>query len=60
MKKQELLKKLSRFKWELGHGGSHDYVTNGRYKIPIPRHKEISEPLARSILLKVERLSRNP
>jgi predicted RNA binding protein YcfA (HicA-like mRNA interferase family) len=56
MKRRELIKKIE----ELGcvlvrHGGSHDWYTNPstRKSQPVPRHNEIHEPLAKSILRKL-------
>ncbi len=53
MKRKELIKIVE----EMGcilirHGGKHDWYQNPRTKMcqPIPRHKEISESLARHIL----------
>jgi len=58
MKRRELIKKLE----EMGcilvrHGGSHDWYTNPETKQsqPIPRHVEINEQLAKSI---IKRLSK--
>jgi mRNA interferase HicA len=41
--------------WFVRHGGSHDIWTNGVRNEPIPRHTEINEKLARSILNKAEK-----
>jgi mRNA interferase HicA len=56
MKRRDLIKRLE----ELGcilvrHGGSHDWYTNPKTKQsqPVPRHTEINENLARSILKKL-------
>lgn len=56
MKRRELIKRLE----EMGcilvrHGGSHDWYTNPRTKQsqPVPRHIEINENLAKSILKKL-------
>jgi len=56
MKRRDLLKRLE----EMGcilvrHGGSHDWYTNPKTKQsqPVPRHTEINENLARSILKKL-------
>ena len=56
MKRRDLVKKLE----EMGcvfvrHGGKHDYYTNykTRQSQPIPRHNEINERLARSIIKKL-------
>ncbi len=56
MKRRDLIKKLE----EIGcvlvrHGGKHDYYTNfkSRQSQPVPRHSEINERLARSIIKKL-------
>lgn len=56
MKRRELVKKLE----EMGcvlvrHGGNHDWYTNPATKTsqPVPRHSEIHEGLAKSILRKL-------
>jgi predicted RNA binding protein YcfA (HicA-like mRNA interferase family) len=58
MKRRELIKKLE----ELGcvlvrHGGSHDWYTNFETKQsqPVPRHSEINENLAKSIIKKLSK-----
>jgi mRNA interferase HicA len=54
MKKRDLEKEMRSFGWEMKrHGGKHDYWTNGLEEIAVPRHKEISERLAKGILKKV-------
>ena len=56
MKRRDLVQKIG----ELGavltrHGGKHDWNQNPRTKMaqPVPRHREINEFLARSILRKL-------
>jgi predicted RNA binding protein YcfA (HicA-like mRNA interferase family) len=56
MKRRELIKRLE----EMGcvlvrHGGKHDWYTNQNTKQsqPVPRHKEINENLAKSIIKKL-------
>ncbi|MCI9042245.1 type II toxin-antitoxin system HicA family toxin [Dubosiella newyorkensis] len=51
MKQRELIKRLGElgFRFER-HGANHDLYTDGKIKIPIPRHKEIKEALAKKIL----------
>jgi mRNA interferase HicA len=56
MKRRDLMQKLT----EMGcvfvrHGGRHDWYSNPKTKQsqPIPRHKEINENLAKSILKKL-------
>ncbi|HDN26560.1 MAG TPA: type II toxin-antitoxin system HicA family toxin [Thioploca sp.] len=41
--------------WFLRHGGNHDIWTNGFGQEPIPRHNDINEKLARSILRKANK-----
>ena len=57
MKRRDLVKVLE----EMGcvlmrHGGNHDWYTNPRTKQsqPVPRHNEINEHLARSIIRKLK------
>jgi len=56
MKRRDLIKRLE----EMGcvlirHGGRHDWYTNNKTKQshPVPRHKEINENLAKSIIKKL-------
>ena len=56
MKRRDLIKKVE----ELGavfirHGGKHDWFQNPKTRIsqPIPRHSEINEILAKSIIKKL-------
>ena len=56
MKRKELEKALiKRVWWFFRHGGRHDIWTDGNRQEPIPRHAEINEKLARSILRKVKK-----
>ncbi len=41
--------------WLLRHGGKHDIWTDGDRQEPIPRHNDINERLARSILRKAQK-----
>lgn len=51
MKKKELEKKLRSLGWWLDrHGGNHDIWTNGEITNQVPRHAEVNELLAKSIL----------
>lgn len=51
MKKRDLEKMLKKNGWYfLRSGGDHDIYTNGQETEPIPRHKEINENLAKSII----------
>ena len=55
MKKRDLEKKLRNLGWWLDHhGGNHDIWTNGTITNQIPRHVEVNELLAKSILKKAE------
>ncbi len=56
MKRRELIKRLE----EMGcvlvrHGGKHDWYTNQitKQSQPVPRHKDINENLAKSIIKKL-------
>ena len=53
MKLKDLVQELAKLGVTfISHGGNHDiYGKNGK-KIPIPRHAEINEMLAKSILKK--------
>ena len=56
MKRKDLEKTLKRMGWWfLRHGGRHDVWTDGDRQEPIPRHTEINEKLARSILRKAKK-----
>ncbi len=39
--------------WLLREGANHEIWTNGQETEPLPRHREIPEPLAKKILKKV-------
>ncbi len=56
MKRRDLIKRLE----EIGcilirHGGNHDWYTNlkTKHSQPVPRHNEINENLAKSIIKKL-------
>lgn len=56
MKRADLLKKLSDLGCQLiRHGGKHDWYQNLTTKAcqPVPRHREIDEHLAKSIIKKL-------
>ena len=56
MKRKELLKILNKLGCEfIRHGGKHDWYQNKSTGVsqPIPRHKEINEYLAKSIIKKL-------
>jgi len=51
MKRKDLIKLLEQNGWYLlRNGNNHDIYTNGQSTEPIPRHKEISELLAKAII----------
>lgn len=53
MKRKDLLKLLEKNGWWLlRNGANHDIYTNGQKSEPIPRHSEIKENLAKSIIRK--------
>jgi predicted RNA binding protein YcfA (HicA-like mRNA interferase family) len=56
MKRRDLIRRIE----ELGavfirHGGKHDWFQNPRTKVaqPVPRHTEINEMLAKSVIKKL-------
>lgn len=56
MKRRDLIKKLEKIGCVfVRHGGKHDWYSNPKTKQsqPIPRHKEINENLAKSIIKKL-------
>jgi len=56
VKRKELEKALRELNWWfLRHGGKHDVWTNGEREEPIPRHVEVNEKLARSIIRKAKK-----
>lgn len=53
MKRKDLVRKLENAGFELtSHGGNHDIFRRGGDKEVIPRHREIDEPLAKTIIKK--------
>ena len=51
MKRRDLIKLLEANGWWLmRNGANHDIYTNGVCSEPIPRHPEIKEQLAKSII----------
>ncbi len=51
MKRKDLIKLLESNGWRFKrNGGGHDIYTDGNNIEPIPRHKEISEELAKTII----------
>ena len=56
MKRNKLESALKELGWRfLRHGGKHDVWTDGNKQEPIPRHNDIDEKLARSIIRKSEK-----
>lgn len=54
MKRRELIKLLEKNGWYIKrNGGNHDLYANGKQTEPIPRHPDINERLARSIIKKL-------
>ena len=63
MKRRDLIQKISQAGAVLlRHGGKHDWYQQPQTKIcqPVPRHNEINEHLARSILRKLSAPSSPP
>jgi mRNA interferase HicA len=55
-KRREVQRRLRELGWRfLRHGGSHDIWTDGSNDTALPRHAEISEGTARSIIRYAER-----
>lgn len=53
MKRKDLEKKLRAAGFVLArHGGSHDIFRRGDVEVAVPRHNEINELLAKSIIKK--------
>lgn len=53
MKQKDLIKLFeTNGWWKLREGGSHIIYTNGTENEPVPRHKELNEMLAKSIIKK--------
>lgn len=53
MKRKDIDRALQNAGWEITHGGSHDIAKHQQkpgVAIPIPRHAEVNEYLARAIL----------
>lgn len=53
MKRKDIDRALIKAGWSIEHGGSHDIARNPQrpgVAIPIPRHTEVNEHLARAIL----------
>ena len=56
MKQKDLIKKLKELGYSfVRHGGNHDVYSNGVKSEMLPRHKEIDEDLAKSILRRCEK-----
>jgi mRNA interferase HicA len=53
MKQRDLIKKFTDAGFEFyRHGGNHDIYKRGEHEIQIPRHREINERLAQSLIRK--------
>lgn len=53
MKQRDLIKKLEDVGFSfVRHGGNHDIYARGNEEEKVPRHREINEKLAKSILRK--------
>lgn len=53
MKRRELLKLFKKAGWYLlRNGASHDIYTNGKDIVPIPRHPDVRESLAKGLIKK--------
>ena len=53
MKRRDLIKLFENNGWYyLRDGGRHDLYTNGKNSEPMPRHREINEMLAKSLIKK--------
>lgn len=51
MKQKDLLKRFyAKGWWKLREGGNHIIMTDGNEIEPVPRHKELDEQLAKSII----------
>jgi mRNA interferase HicA len=56
MKRVDLIRAIENMGCDfIRHGGKHDWYQNPRARVSqaVPRHREIKEPLARSILSKL-------
>ncbi len=55
MKKKDVEASLGKYGWWLDrHGSSHDIWTNGEVTTQVPRHRDINEYTAKSILKKAK------
>jgi mRNA interferase HicA len=51
MKRKKFEKELRKWGWWfMRHGSSHDIWTNGIIETSIPRHSEVNEKLAKSVI----------
>ena len=55
MKKRDLLIKLRELGFYESQGTKHEKWTDGTYILPVPRHSEIKENLARGILKQAQK-----
>lgn len=55
MKLRKLIKSVEENGWRFDHhGANHDIYTNGKQQIPIPRHSDVNEMLAKDIIRKTK------
>lgn len=55
LKYRVLVTNLNELGWyKIRQGGNHEIFTNGKDYMPVPRHKEINEMLAKSIIKKAK------
>ena len=53
MKHRDFIKILEDNGWYfLRDGGNHDIYTDGKNREPVPRHRELKEPLVKKIIKK--------
>lgn len=53
MKRKDLIRLLESNGWKVAReGGNHTVYVNGKDVVPIPRHNEINERLAKAIIKK--------
>ena len=53
MKRRDLIKLLEKNGWYFKREGhDHDIYTDGKNREPVPRHRELKEPLVKKIIKK--------
>lgn len=56
MRRRKLERELSAMGWRFKrHGAKHDVWTDGQVTVPIPRHQDVEEELAKGILKRAAR-----